>query len=60
MLNTLSKHPGIAVGSGVGSGAASFYDILTQPLEFIVLLGSAIIVILTIVLKVRELFKKRG
>ncbi len=55
MLDTLSRNPSIAVSSGIGVFVTNLMHTFTPPLQFIVLVGSAVLVVLTIVLKIREL-----
>lgn len=58
MLDTLSRYPQIAVASGFGTTFAKLANLLTGPLEFIIMVGTAVVVVLTAILKFREVFKK--
>lgn len=58
MLDTLSRNPGIAVGTGVGSWMVNLMNILDPILQFILLVGSSIVVILTVIIKFREVMRK--
>ena len=58
MIDTLARNPGIAVGTGVGSWFVNLMNVLDPILSFILLLGSSIVVILTAIIKFREVMRK--
>ena len=51
MINTLARYPAVAVTSGVGTTVASWTEVITGPLEVIIMIGTAIIVVSTAVMK---------
>ena len=55
MTNTLSQHPLLAASTGFAGVGVSTIEMLTPYIQFSVLVGSAILVGLTIVVKFREL-----
>ena len=58
MIDTLARNPSIAIGSGLGSWLVRAMDLLDPVLQFILLLGSAVVVILTAIIKFREVMRK--
>lgn len=59
MTSTLAQHPLKATVASLGGAGVSTIEALTPPIQFAVLVGSFIIVCLTIAVKVRELIKRR-
>lgn len=59
MINTLARYPAVAVTSGVGTTVASWTEVITGPLEVIIMIGTAIIVVSTAVMKFKEAFLKK-
>ena len=59
MVDTLARYPSIAVTSGIGTTIAKLANWLTGPLEFIIMLGTAVVVVLTAVIKFKEVFCKK-
>ena len=57
MIDTLGRYPGIAVGSGLGSWLIKVMEWVDPLLSFILLFGSAIVVVLTVIIKWREVKK---
>jgi len=57
MVDALARHPGGAAGVGFGSWLLSVMDVLDPILQFILLAGSTIVVILTVIIKLREVRK---
>ena len=47
MIDTLSRYPYVAVTSGVGTTVATWTDMITGPLEVVIIIGTAIIVVST-------------
>lgn len=58
IADTLSRYPSIAATSGVATIAAKLADIITGPLEVIITLGTAIIVVMTAIIKTKEVVSK--
>jgi len=59
MLNTIARYPVIAVTSGTTSIYASWTQLISGPLELIVLMGTAVIVVSTAVIKFKEAFLQK-
>jgi len=59
MIDTLARYPSIAATSGTGTIIAKFANVLHGPLELIITIGTAIIVVLTAYMKIKEVFFKK-
>jgi len=59
MLATLARYPGVAVTSGTGTVVASWTNYITGPLEIVIVIATAIVVVSTAVIKFKEAFYKK-
>ena len=59
MTSILADHPIKATVASLGGAGVSPLEYLTPPLQFAILVGSFIIVCLTVVVKFRELLRGR-
>jgi hypothetical protein len=60
MTSILSQYPLRATAASLGGAGVSTIEYLTPPIQFAILVGSFIIVCLTIVVKFRELIRGRN
>jgi hypothetical protein len=59
MTSILAEHPIKVTVASLGGASVSTIEALTPPIQFAILVGSFIIVCLTIVVKFRELIRGR-
>jgi len=58
MIDTLARGSGVVGGIGIGSWLISLTSVLDPVLQFVLLLGSSIVVTLTAIIKLREVMRK--